>query len=90
MLLSVVLALGFYMRTEHHQKAVFTLQDGKKTIAFAGPDSYYHMRRAQLIANNYPSLPYRDNYLFYPKEGLIPWAGGFDIFLGTIIWGLNP
>ncbi|MBN2494068.1 MAG: glycosyltransferase family 39 protein [Deltaproteobacteria bacterium] len=44
-------------------------------------DPYYHLRRAQLIIEHWPSIPSFDAWLSFPGGGTIPWPPGFDLLL---------
>jgi asparagine N-glycosylation enzyme membrane subunit Stt3 len=77
-----IIALGafsvrFFLYDDH-----VIMPDGK--VVFRDTDSYYHMRRAEWTAANYPEIPYEDKYLYFPDKGTICWSGGYDLVLGSL------
>jgi len=58
---------------------------GEKGHILYGTDPYYHLRRAWLTLQDYPSVPYVDRFCEYPLEiKCHTWPGGFDFLLATL------
>jgi asparagine N-glycosylation enzyme membrane subunit Stt3 len=47
-------------------------------------DSSYHIRRTEMIMDNYPQVPFFDSYHYYPDSPSVPWPAGYDLFLATL------
>lgn len=77
--LAAILFLAALVRLTTWQQ-VFTA-DG---IRFAGDDdTYYHVLRAQDIANEYPHVRWYDRQMNYPDGAVIFWPPLFDLILAT-------
>lgn len=61
----------------------------KGTISFFQPDTYYHLRRTILYADNFPSINSFDYYLAYPKGAECPWPPLYDWFIAVISLIIN-
>jgi asparagine N-glycosylation enzyme membrane subunit Stt3 len=44
-------------------------------------DCYYHLRRALLTLEHFPTVPLRDPWLAWPRGAIPTWGPGFDLFL---------
>jgi asparagine N-glycosylation enzyme membrane subunit Stt3 len=44
-------------------------------------DSCYHMRRVQMTLDDFPNVPFRDTYHYFPENPTIPWPAGYTLFL---------
>jgi len=63
----------------------------ERNIIFGQPDGYYHLRRATIIARNFPHLPGIDWYMAYPYGAEAPWPPLYDYFIGivSLLFGLG-
>lgn len=53
-------------------------------IIFVDGDSYYHLRRILLIAENFPHIPVFDYYMNFPDGAKSPWPPLYDFFVASI------
>lgn len=59
----------------------------------ADGDSYYHLRRIGLTVEQGGQVPMYDPYLAFPEGQKIPWHGGYDLLVASIVTsfcGINP
>lgn len=56
----------------------------KDHVLFIQPDAYYHLRRATIIAKNFPFYPTIDHYMAYPFGAEPPWPPLYDFFLAVV------
>lgn len=54
---------------------------GSDGTIFLDVDPYYHLRRAALIVEQFPTLPKFDAWIGFPTGASIPWPPGFDLLL---------
>lgn len=53
-------------------------------VLFIQPDAYYHLRRATIIAKNFPFYPTLDTYMAYPLGAEPPWPPLYDFFIAAV------
>ncbi|MFN0117576.1 MAG: hypothetical protein ACKVQC_04690 [Elusimicrobiota bacterium] len=58
-------------------------------------DSTYHMRRVEITLDQYPKVPFKDTYHYFPQTPDVPWPPGYTLFLATLalplkVMGASP
>jgi len=63
----------------------------KLHVLFIQPDAYYHLRRATIMARNFPFYPTIDRYMAYPYGAECPWPPLYDfaIACASLLFGLG-
>lgn len=62
----------------------FLSPEDEGTRNFEIYDSCYHMRRAWMAIENYPSVSFYDSYHYFPDNPTVPWPAGYTLFLATV------
>lgn len=60
-----------------------------EAVTLVGTDPYYHMRRIQLTAENFPAAPAFDAWQNMPGGSRVQWPAGFDVALAAPAWLLG-
>ena len=74
-----LISVGAFLLRIVPYNSVFT-PDG---VIFPGVDPYYHLWRAKMLVENFPSFPMFDPYLSFPTGAHIPWPPGFDLLVAV-------
>lgn len=53
-------------------------------VLFIQPDAYYHLRRATIMARNFPFYPTIDRYMAYPFGAECPWPPLYDFAIAAV------
>ena len=81
--LTVILLLVLGLRIIPYYSSTFTA-DGP---VITDPDGVYHLRRVELIVQDFPHIPLFDSYINHPNGAYIIWPPLYDLLL-AILWSI--
>ncbi|MEE9166824.1 MAG: hypothetical protein V3U24_05100 [Candidatus Neomarinimicrobiota bacterium] len=79
----IILVVTLGLRIAPYYKSTFT----DKGPLIRDPDASYHLRRVELIVQNFPSIPLFDSYINHPHGAHIIWPPLYDLFLAAL-WSI--